>query len=166
VAAAGGFIRAEGTEGQGATFRVFLPRATESAVAATLAEDAVIAPPAAGSSVLVVEDNDAVRATLVELLSSNGYEVVAAIDGEQALEMIRSVPAPLGFLVTDMMLPGMTGLEVARAIQERWPACRVLFITGYLDLMLRNALPPGASLLQKPFSLRALLGELDKLRGA
>ena len=94
----------------------------------------MIAPPAAGSSVLVVEDNDAVRATLVELLSSNGYEVVAAIDGEQALEMIRSVPAPLGFLVTDMMLPGMTGLEVARAIQERWPACRVLFITGYLDL--------------------------------
>ena len=92
--------------------------------------------------------------------------MVAAIDGEQALEIIRSVPAPLGFLVTDMMLPGMTGLEVARVIQERWPACRVLFITGYLDLMLRNALPPGASLLQKPFSLRALLSELDKLRGA
>jgi len=65
-----------------------------------------------------------------------------------------------------MMLPGMSGLEVARAIQARWPACRVLFITGYLDLVLRNALPPGASLLQKPFSLRALLGELDKLRGA
>ena len=166
VAAAGGFIRAEGAEGRGATFRVFLPRATETAVAATLVDDAAIAPPAAGSTALVVEDNDAVRATLVELLTTNGYEVVAAIDGEQALEIVRSAPAPLGFLVTDMMLPGMSGLEVARAIQARWPACRVLFITGYLDLMLRNALPPGASLLQKPFSLRALLGELDKLRGA
>ena len=65
-----------------------------------------------------------------------------------------------------MMLPGMSGLDVARDVRARWPACRVLFITGYLDLVLRNALPPGASLLQKPFSLRALLSELDTLRGA
>ncbi len=164
IASAGGFIRAEGAEGEGATFRVFLPRAKQAAVAAAAFDDAVIAPPPAGATALVVEDNDAVRATLVELLSSNGYEVVAAIDGEQALEIARTSPTPFGFLVTDMMLPGMSGLDVARDVQARWPACRVLFITGYLDLMLRNALPPGASLLQKPFSLRALLSELDKLR--
>jgi CheY-like chemotaxis protein len=120
----------------------------------------------AGGRALVVEDNDAVRATLIELLTANGYEVVAAHDGEQALEIARDAPAPFAFLVTDMMLPGMSGLDVARDVQARWPACRVLFITGYLDLVLRNALPSGASLLQKPFSLRALLGELDKLRGA
>ena len=106
----------------------------------------------AGSTALVVEDNDAVRATLVELLTSNGYEVVAAIDGEQALEIVRSVPAPLGFLVTDMMLPGMSGLDVARAIQARWPACRVLFITGYLDLdaaqrAAAGRLPPAEAVL-------------------
>src|SRR4029077_21024232 len=100
VAAAGGFIRAEGAEGQGATFRVFLPPATETAAPATLADDAEIAPPAAGSTALVVEDNDAVRATLVELLTANGYEVVAATDGEQALEIARAVPAPFGFLIT------------------------------------------------------------------
>jgi two-component system cell cycle response regulator CpdR len=107
-----------------------------------------------------------VRATLVELLGSNGYKVEAAADGEQAVEIARAAPAPFDFLITDMMLPGMSGLDVARHVHARWPACRVLFITGYLDLMLRNALPAGASLLQKPFSLRALLGELAKLRGA
>jgi two-component system, cell cycle sensor histidine kinase and response regulator CckA len=164
IASAGGFIRAEGAEAEGATFRVFLPRAKQAAATAAPLDDAAIAPPATGSTALVVEDNDAVRATLVELLSANGYEVVAATDGEQALEIARSAAAPFGFLVTDMMLPGMSGLDVARDVQARWPACRVLFITGYLDLVLRNALPPGASLLQKPFSLRALLSELDKLR--
>ena len=166
VASAGGFIRAEGAEGQGAIFRVFLPRAVKADVAAPPIDEAAIAPPAAGATALVVEDNDAVRATLVELMTANGYQVVAAPDGEQAVEFARSTTAPFAFLVTDMMLPGMSGLDVARDIQARWPACRVLFITGYLDLVLRNALPPGASLLQKPFSLRALLSELDKLRGA
>jgi two-component system cell cycle sensor histidine kinase/response regulator CckA len=164
IASAGGFIRAEGAEGTGATFRVFLPRAKQTAAAAGPLDDAAIPPPAAGSTALVVEDNDAVRATLIELLSANGYDVVAAPDGEQALEIARSATVPFAFLVTDMMLPGITGLDVARDVQARWPSCRVLFITGYLDLVLRNALPPGASLLQKPFSLRALLTELDRLR--
>jgi two-component system cell cycle sensor histidine kinase/response regulator CckA len=166
VTAAGGFIRPESIEGQGATFRVFLPRSTRPADPVPPIDDATAARPVEGARALVVEDNDAVRTTLVELLGANGYDVVAAADGERAVEIARAAPAPFGFLVTDMMLPGMSGLDVAREIQARWPACRVLFITGYLDLVLRNALPPGASLLQKPFSLRALLGELDKLRGA
>jgi PAS domain S-box-containing protein len=164
VAAAGGFIHAEGAPGHGATFTVFLPRATEAVMPATPATEPVAVPAPSGGSVLVVEDNDAVRATLVELLTANGYLVTAATDGEQATELARLAPAPLDFLVTDRMLPGMSGLDVARDVQARYPQCRVLFITGYLDLVLRNALPSGASLLQKPFSLRALLGELDKLR--
>jgi PAS domain S-box-containing protein len=166
VTAAGGFIRAEGAEGAGATFRVFLPRATDAATAPVPPVDPPAPAPADGATVLVVEDNDAVRATLIELLTGNGYAVVAAIDGEQAIELARTASAPPAFLVTDMMLPGMSGLDVARDVQARWPSCRVLFITGYLDLVLRKALPPGASLLQKPFSLRALLAELDRLRGA
>jgi two-component system, cell cycle sensor histidine kinase and response regulator CckA len=166
VTSAGGFIRAEGAEGSGSTFRVFLPRAIRPEVVAPPIDQAASAPPAAGATALVVEDNDAVRVTLVELLTANGYDVVAAPDGEQAVEIARRAAAPFAVLVTDMMLPGMSGLDVARDVTARWPTCRVLFITGYLDLVLRNALPPGASLLQKPFSLRALLGELDKLRGA
>jgi CheY-like chemotaxis protein len=107
-----------------------------------------------------------VRATLVELLTGSGYEVIAVPDGEEGARVAAARAEPLGFLVTDMMLPGMSGLDVARHVQASHPACRVLFITGYLDLVQRNALPPGASLLQKPFSLRALLGELDRLRHA
>jgi two-component system cell cycle sensor histidine kinase/response regulator CckA len=166
VSAAGGFIRASGAEGHGATFTVFLPRTIESARPAGHVVEPERDGPRGGGTALIVEDNDAVRATLVELLTANGYDVVAATDGEQALEIAREAVAPFAFLVTDMMLPGMSGLDVARDVQARWPDCRVLFITGYLDLVLRNALPPGASLLQKPFSLRALLGELDRLRGA
>jgi two-component system, cell cycle sensor histidine kinase and response regulator CckA len=164
VAAAGGFIRAEGAPGEGATFRIFLPRVIESLRHAAPAEAAPPAATTAGGTVLVVEDNDAVRATLVELLTANGYEVTAVADGEAGVEAAVGCTEPLIFLVTDMMLPGISGLDVARQVQARHPACRTLFITGYLDLVHRNALPAGASLLQKPFSLRALLGELDKLR--
>jgi DNA-binding response OmpR family regulator len=117
-----------------------------------------------GGTVLVVEDNDAVRATLVEALTTQGYAVIAAADGEQAMAAASTLDAPIGFLVTDMMLPAVSGLDVAREVQQRHPDCHVLFVTGYLDLGLRNALPPGASLLQKPFSLRALVAELDQLR--
>jgi PAS domain S-box-containing protein len=164
VTAAGGSIRAEGEPGAGATFRVFLPRVRHAAATVAVADVLPAARPDPGATVLVVEDNDAVRATLIELLGANGYAVIAAMDGEEALSLARSAPAPLAFLITDMMLPGASGLDVARDVQAIFPACRVLFITGYLDLVLRNALPPGASLLQKPFSLRALLAELDKLR--
>jgi PAS domain S-box-containing protein len=165
VAAAGGFIRADGEPGRGATFRMFLPRLREPEAADPPAPPAPAPREIAPATVLVVEDNDAVRATLVELLGANGYRVVAAMNGAQALALARTVPAPLDFLITDMMLPAVSGLDVARDVRALFPACRVLFITGYLDVMLRDALPPGASLLQKPFSLRALLGELDRLRG-
>jgi two-component system cell cycle sensor histidine kinase/response regulator CckA len=164
VTAAGGFIRAESRDGEGATFRVFLPRAANVPAAPVQPVDAAAAPGPGGDTVLVVEDNDAVRATLVELLTSSGYHVQAECDGETGIRAADAYAGPLAFLVTDMMLPGVSGLEVARAVQARHPACRVLFITGYLDLVLRNALPAGASLLQKPFSMRSLLGELDKLR--
>jgi PAS domain S-box-containing protein len=166
VAAAGGFIRAEGAPGEGATFRIFLPRATEPARPEAPIEPLPAPAPPVGGTVLVVEDNDAVRATLVELLTANGYEVIAVPSGEEGARAAADRAAPLEFLVTDMMLPGMSGVDVARQVQASHAACRVLFITGYLDLVQRNALPPGASLLQKPFSLRALLAELDRLRHA
>jgi PAS domain S-box-containing protein len=164
VSSAGGFIRAEGAEGQGATFRVLLPRATDGAGAVPRVEETPAAASTAGGTVLVVEDNDAVRATLAEALTTQGYAVIAAADGEQATAAASAYDAPIDFLVTDMMLPGTSGLDVAGEVGRRHPGCRVLFVTGYLDLGLRNALPAGALLLQKPFSLRALIGELDKLR--
>jgi PAS domain S-box-containing protein len=164
VTAAGGFIRAEGEPGAGATFRIFLPRVREGSTAAAAAPPAPAATGDTAGLVLVVEDNDAVRATLIELLGSSGYTVMAAADGEQALDLARHAAAPVTCLITDMMLPKASGLDVARDVQALYPECRVLFITGYLDLVLRNALPPGAALLQKPFSLRALLAELDTLR--
>jgi PAS domain S-box-containing protein len=164
VSSAGGFIRAEGEEGRGATFRVLLPRATDVGAAPPRAEEPPAVDTAAGGTVLVVEDNDAVRATLVEALTTQGYAVIAAADGEQAMAAASALDTPIGFLVTDMMLPAVSGLDVARLVQQHHPGCHVLFVTGYLDLGLRNALPAGASLLQKPFSLRALVAELDQLR--
>jgi two-component system cell cycle sensor histidine kinase/response regulator CckA len=164
VSAAGGFIRAEGAPGQGATFRVLLPRAIDTGGAHASVEETPAAASTAGGTVLVVEDNDAVRATLMEALTTQGYAVIGAADGEEAMAAAAACDAPIGFLVTDMMLPLTSGLDVARQVQQHHPDCHVLFVTGYLDLALRNALPAGASLLQKPFSLRALIAELDKLR--
>jgi len=110
----------------------------------------------AGETVLLVEDQDGVRAVVAEHLREFGYTVLEAADGAAALRLLR-LGARADVLVTDVGLPGrLNGRQVADAARERRPGLPVLFITGYADGALDGQLAPGMEVIGKPFALDAL----------
>ena len=150
----GGHIRAESDEGQGARFTVLLPQAAES-------EEAPWTPPPAqrrrrsrGSEVvLLVEDEDNIRDPAVEILESRGYQVLAAQDAARALDLAERHPGPIHILVTDVVMPGQSGGQLAEQLVRRRPEMRVLYISGYPEdsISRHGVLQPEQHFLQKPF---------------
>jgi PAS domain S-box-containing protein len=157
----GGSIEVESTRGEGSRFRIFLPAAhvQEGAVPD---EPLVAGEPTAGKGerILLVEDEDAAREGLREILLALGYEVIAAASGEEAL----ALPAQPLFhvLLTDLMLPGISGSQLAPQLQERWPSLSVIMMSGYTqDESVRRRVAGGeARFLQKPFDIATLAREL------
>jgi PAS domain S-box-containing protein len=158
-----GYIWVYSEPGQGSTFRVYLPLAGESAGqeeparTTPLPTDAV--PAGSGESILVLEDDDAVRQIARRALEGAGYTVLAAADGAHALEMLSQTPQPIRLALIDLVLPGMSGLDVAGRMASTSPATRVIFTSGYPDgeIARRGLLAPGAAFIQKPFTPEALL---------
>jgi two-component system cell cycle sensor histidine kinase/response regulator CckA len=158
-----GYIWVYSEPGQGSTFKVYLPLAGESAgqgepVRTTpVPTDAV--PAGSGEPILVLEDDDAVRQIARRALEGAGYTVLAAADGAHALEMLSQTPQPIRLALIDLVLPGMSGLDVAGRMASTSPATRVIFTSGYPDgeIARRGLLAPGAAFIQKPFTPEALL---------
>jgi PAS domain S-box-containing protein len=160
VAQAGGSVRIYSEAGLGTTVVVLLPVTDRSPLTGEL-------PPAApergnGESVLVVEDEDALREVTRRILARNGYQVLLAANGCQAIEVAASCPGPLHALVTDVVMPGMQGREVADRVRAVHPGVRVLYMSGYTQGLLgaQGILDPGIQLIEKPFSQAALLTKL------
>ena len=134
--------------------RLYLPSSEGGAVeAAAKAEESIGTPRGRGQSVLVVEDEPAVRKLVIKILKGLGYEVVAAEDGAQALSMLETLDT-LDLLLSDVVLPGgLSGRELAREIAERRPEVKLLLMSGYAaDVLLKEGdLSPGTDLLHKPF---------------
>jgi PAS domain S-box-containing protein len=152
-----GDIVIESEPGAGATFKIFLPRVDGAA-----AEDATpgvrVNLPRGSETVLVAEDEDAVRGVARELLSICGYTVLEARNGREGLALAREHPGPIHLLLTDVVMPLMSGTELAQQLTVVRPAMKVLFMSGYTDdtVALRRIAEGEIPLLEKPFTTEAL----------
>ncbi len=164
VRQSGGVIVIESVVGEGTTMRISLPR-HEAAVEGDRAPADAPEPLDAGGHdvVLLVEDEDIVRAVAAEQLRDLGYRVLEAKDGVAALQLLQATHL-VDLLVTDVGLPGgLNGRQVADQARESRPALPVLFITGYAGSVLKEQLAPGMEVIGKPFALDALAARVQRL---
>jgi signal transduction histidine kinase len=147
----GGSVELVSIPGLGTTVTLRLPSAGASVEAADSAGGAPV-----GEQILLVEDNAVVRSLLAEELEGDGYTVHVAASGDEALKIAETRRVDL--VVTDVMMPQMTGAELARRVAERWPETRLLFISGHSEETLgrEGVFDSGIRFLQKPFSITAL----------
>jgi signal transduction histidine kinase len=156
VAAAGGGLSVQSEPGVGTTIRAFFPAAEQAAVAEAAAPVAMDVS-SRGETLLVVEDEPAVLQLAVRMLRRNGYSVIPAATGTRALAL--AAEREFDMLLTDVVMPEMSGLELAERVSRLRPAASVLFMSGYSPDLFgdKRALAEGIILLQKPFTERALL---------
>jgi len=152
VRQSGGQIRVHTQPNQGTTFTVYLPRA-EGVPAAGETAAAVEAPGGAGT-VLVVEDEESVRSLACRVLRGKGYRVIEAASAEVALALLGADPGHIDLLLTDVVMPGISGPVLAQRLIQRYPRLRVLYMSGYAEEAIerRGTLPAGGELLEKPFT--------------
>jgi CheY-like chemotaxis protein len=153
VKQSGGWVWVYSEPGRGTIFKVYLPR-VESPAEPLRARPEEAAPKGGTETILLVEDEEMVRSLARKILTSRGYRVIEARDGEEAVESARQSLNPVDLVLTDMVLPGMGGSETASKIRVLAPEVKVLFMSGYTeDLLLRHApLETGTAFLEKPFT--------------
>ena len=157
VRQAGGHVHIYSEPEAGTSVTILMPATDELAPPAA---PAVAAPGArGGETVLVVEDEEFIREVTTRILRRNGYAVLTAATGEEALAAARAHPKPIHLLLTDVVMPKMLGKEVADRVTRLLPRARVLFMSGYAEPVLgaEGRLPAGVSLIEKPFSEAKLL---------
>jgi two-component system, cell cycle sensor histidine kinase and response regulator CckA len=156
----GGQLSIESVPGHGTTVHLHLPATTGSAEAVTGNA------PTAGSTgrtVLVAEDESALREVALRVLTSAGYRVLAAVDGEEALAVAEAYDGAIDIVLSDVVMPKMNGRELAEALRRSRPATPVLFMSGYAAPLMtdQGLLEPGVTVLGKPFTKAQLLDLLD-----
>ncbi|MDB4879848.1 MAG: putative two-component hybrid sensor and regulator [Gemmatimonadetes bacterium] len=173
----GGGIEVTSTPGQGTSFTLYFPTAGAvtdeegSPVRGVLASEARYHSPAAPvpsrETILLAEDDEAVRAIAQATLERAGYTVLAAADGRAALALAESYAGRIDLLLTDVIMPGMNGRELAETLAGRRTGLRVLFASGYSDdvLLDQGALAPGVTLLDKPFTSAVLAAKVAEVLG-
>lgn len=157
VRQSGGHIIVDSAPGKGSTFRIYLPLAEQTAK--TNAGPPSEALPARGKgNILIVEDEKNLRALLAETLTDLGYTVVQAENGEAALKLAESALPSFDLLITDMVMPRMSGRELTQSLRARRPGLSVLFISGYSDVIPSDEefFNTTTQFLQKPFSRETL----------
>jgi signal transduction histidine kinase/CheY-like chemotaxis protein len=164
----GGGVSIDSTPGEGTRVTLFLPRAHATSDTGTAPEETLIELPAPGTPgelILVVDDDNAVRQVTVEMARDLGCEVAQASGGEQALALVDKLTPKL--ILLDYAMPGMNGLQLARALRDRGLTAPIALVTGYAELSEADVTAGElAGLLRKPFTIRELQGLLTQLRAA
>jgi CheY-like chemotaxis protein len=165
VKQAGGFVWVYSEVGQGTTFKIYLPRVDERVSASEPRETAT--PSKGWETILLVEDEASLRAITREILEEHGYRVVQAADASEAMGISDRHPEPIHLLVTDVVMPGLNGRQLADSLLALRPSLSVLFMSGYTDDVIahRGVLDPGTLFLSKPFTTQALLRRVREALG-
>jgi CheY-like chemotaxis protein len=157
VTQSGGHIGVSSTHGQGTAVTIDFPRVDDPLTAST-PNLPQTSPPQGTETVLLVEDEATVRSVAREVLQMVGYTVLEAATGEEALQRVEQHSGPIHLLVTDVVMPGMDGRELAVRLMINYPAMQVLYLSGYTDEAIAHhrVLQAGIELLHKPFTPEAL----------
>jgi two-component system cell cycle sensor histidine kinase/response regulator CckA len=164
VKQSGGNIWVYSEPGKGTTFKIYFPRVNAPADNTSVPER-IAAPPKGSETILLVEDSDSLRELTKEFLQIAGYNVVEAGNGRDALQLAHSYAKVLNLLLTDVVMPGMSGRELADEIKRMYPEIRILFMSGYTSnaIVHRGVLDEGLSLLTKPFTRSGLVQKVHDM---
>jgi PAS domain S-box-containing protein len=159
----GGAIEVYSEPGRGTTFKLYLRCAAAAASSPRVSVPHGL--PRGTETIALVEDEDVVRAFAVRLLTRQGYRVLAFSNGEQALTALAESSEPVHLMLTDVVMPGMNGRELARRIQAVRPSLRVLFSSGYTEnvIVQHGVLEPGIAFIAKPYSTESLTARIREL---
>jgi two-component system, cell cycle sensor histidine kinase and response regulator CckA len=153
-----GYIMSYSELGHGTTFRIYFPRVPETPEVRSKKPN-----PAefvkGTETILIVEDEAALRELARELLEANGYKVLEAERGDKAIQLVERSQTPIDLLLTDVVMPGIGGKQLAKRLLELRPGLHVLYMSGYTDDVITNrgVLPENTLLLPKPFTRAVLL---------
>jgi PAS domain S-box-containing protein len=158
VKQAGGYIDLETRRGVGTTFRIYLPRVVAPTVT-PLEGTPAVRPKTGEETVLLVEDEEMVRKVVRRTLLSQGYKVIEASNGAEALKLALENPAGISLVLTDVMMPAMGGPELARRLWQQYPDLKIVFLSGYApdSMSAESGVPSGAILIEKPFAIEKLM---------
>ncbi|HLP61167.1 MAG TPA: response regulator, partial [Candidatus Deferrimicrobium sp.] len=153
-----GFITCYSEPGVGTTFKIYLPRleAEEVTIPAVVG---IVTEAFGKETILVVEDDRTVRDLAVQMLRKFGYDVIESIDGSEALELCRQRQKPVDLVLTDVIMPNMSGPELIQQVRSLWKNVKVLYMSGYTEntIINRGILDPGVEYIGKPFKPQALI---------
>jgi PAS domain S-box-containing protein len=162
-----GHILVYSEPGHGTTFKIYLPSADHKIGLGSKPEVETVAPKRQGTTILLVEDDEIMRALTRQLLQEHGYNVIEADDGKSALEWVKSHPGPIDLLLTDVVMRRMSGPELVERLNASHPTLKVVYMSGYTGELIaeREVLRRGITLLEKPFTRTALLNTIHTTLG-
>ena len=164
VKQSGGYITVESEPRRGTKFTIYFPRVDEMEYA-TSNPPADVPEDKFGHTILLVDDNEPVRNALKALLTMQGFQVLLASDGREALEQSKNYIGTIDLLITDVIMPRMSGRELAKGVSEDRPDLKILFISGYTDDLITD-LSAGYEFLQKPLTMDSLMSKIRELFGS
>lgn len=165
VKQSGGFIFVDSVRGKGARFDVLIPRAARTAEPFRQRDSTAQISIRGSETILLVEDDDGVRGLVKDTLEASGYTVLVVSNGKDALDLSAKFTDHIELLLTDVVMPGLGGREVADRVKQQRPLIKVLFMSGYTDdiILSHGVLDGSSAFIEKPFSAPKLLGRIRKV---